>query len=249
MATQLKIRHKNKQKRIEHRGKRIGAFLWANIVLCVVANALIFSVWFDGTTLAWVSSYAAADSTALSTAKLQLDVDAAGPEILKFTTGGIGAQLALLGDIEKNPARKDTIFKDWYLNNVNSFDALLEKTQGDDLAASEHSLVRYQYTFTNDSTVPVYFRIARPETADMDIAAAVFLVGEAPLAPFECAGGWYYIARPLGAGEEIAVTLTALIFECGEEPAFVLGDAEIIQASNNAVYISEDWAHIAARAN
>jgi hypothetical protein len=145
----------------------------------------------------------------------------------------------------------DEIFTTWCLENL-----LTEDVKGftaEVPSAAWFSLIQRSYTFKNYSGIPVYFKINRAAlTNGMNIALAAFTsrgAGTAQSAfPYEPESGFYYYKEPLFVGQDITITFIALILDSSGESGnfdFRPGHAEIIQATNNAVYMADGWKNFA----
>ena len=117
-------------------------------------------------------------------------------------------------------------------------------------------VVRKKYTFKNDSSIPVYFRMKAPQANNNLINVAYFINNN----DMQENGGYWYRLEPLNRGEEIEVEVIIYIpmrANIDENDNFIIipfnaiyadviiKHIEIIQASNNAVYFADGWKEVA----
>ena len=118
---------------------------------------------------------------------------------------------------------------------------------GTAFAPHKGGVVIKTYTFKNESNIPVYFRMKKPAIKDDAIKAAFFVKTN----KHTIYKGHYYLIEPLGSGETVEIKVTAYIpflaniGVAASDFDIEIEYAEIIQATNNAVYFHDDWKDIA----
>ena len=138
----------------------------------------------------------------------------------------------------------DDFKKLWYENNV--YDNYLEDTT----APHKGGIVIKTYTFKNNSNIPVYFRIPEPTVNDVAYSAVVFIDGD-----YVIDSGYYYLLDPIDPTvttfEVTVIAYIPFLANIGIDVSDLdikitgTGEAEIIQAPNNAVYFHDDWKKVA----
>jgi|GEM_PF-2608540 len=230
------------------------------IGLNVVVSLLLFVLVLisPASAFLWATSYATSSigDTDLANATVSLDlIETSEKQILNFkdTPAAIEAQVDLLGYVDslKEQTAVNEYFTAWRLSDLlaegNSY---FEEAE----AASQFSILQRSYTFKNSSSIPVYFRINRAvltnDDIDMTLAAFWSMDDGETLDSFayEPISDCYYLKAPLLTDDQITVTFAAMILDTGDASGsfdFVANFAEIIQATNNAVYMAKGWQYFA----
>ena len=226
----------------------------SGVVLC--ALVLVFTLGEPVFAFIWATNSASTSGDVIIAADVNLElIDVAEKQIKNFLSADAAtkAQVELLSNIGSSATQEatDGYFAEWCLSNLLEGDkGYLESAE----AACQYSILQRSYTFKNESRMPVYFRINRASvTNGMDIALAALWNrgGSTPYNSFcyDAESDCYYYKEPLFAGQEIMVAFAALILDTSEigggnfdfRPDF----AEIIQSTNNAVFMVEGWANVA----
>ncbi|MCL1974907.1 MAG: hypothetical protein FWG61_01935 [Firmicutes bacterium] len=233
----------------KHITKRV-IYIGLNVLACLVFCILVLGQHASG--FFWGSSSASTTANSiLQAADIKLELtDYSENQVINFldTKPAIQNQIDLLTEIDSFNEQEgiDEFFTAWCIDNlpVENNDELIESE-----TAAQFSILQRSYTFKNISKAPVYFRIDRAGvTNGMNIALAAFWnrgVGtEQSVFPYDSESGFYYHRAPLFVGQDITITFIAFILNTGGasgsfdfRPVF----AEIIQATNNAVFMAEGW--------
>jgi len=230
------------------------------VSLNVVVAALFFALVLASPASAflWVTnsvSTSLGDSTlAGATVSLEL-IEQSEKQIMDFqnSPAAIKTQVDMLGYVSslKEQAAIDEYFTAWCLSD------LLPDGKSNFKAAesvARFSILQRSYTFKNASSIPVYFRINRAILTNDDIgltlAAFWSMDGGETLDSFdyEPFSDCYYLKAPLLIDEEITVLFAAMVLDTGEASGsfdFRANFAEIIQSTNNAVYLADGWQYFA----
>ena len=242
---------------IHSRSIRRLVYVGLNALACLVLGALLLGQ--PASAFLWATNTVSisGDSVILSAGlKLELS-EATEKQVFNFknTREVIDVQKELQNEIKifNLQEKQDTLdeyFAEWCLDNLLADENSIFTGAG---TASWCSMIERSYTFRNVSDIPVYFRINRAAvTNSMDITLATFWNrGKGtPYQKFDYDfnSGFYYHRTPLFVGQDITITFVAMILDTGGisgnfdfRPDF----AEIIQATNNAVFLAEGWKNFA----
>ena len=224
-------------------------------LISVVVLALILMIVLSGTVLAWFM-----DSTRVNTSGsftvAEVKLDKTEPEINLynfkrvinqydgFMNSIINLEKMFVDDDVKQDELNEKLKSLWDYYNLN--DNYLRKSHLN--IPRKGGIIEKIYIFTNDSNIPVYFRITKPRlNTDLKIAYFIKINEE-----YEKYGGYYYWSNPLAAGETVTVKITTYVSHSTNgilisvpDNFITIANAEIIQATNNAVYLHPDWKNAA----
>ena len=230
-------------------------FIGINIAVSLLFVALVFALFLGdfASAFLWAKSTVSAETEAFYSSLVSIEVENATEKELKNFSDAlpaINAQITLMDalNIRQTTEAKDEYFTQWCKDNLEK-DYFKETA-----AAARFSLLQREYMFRNESTIPVYFRIDRATvTNGMDITLAAFWSMDDGVTQnifaYDALSGSYYIAEPVDTGiKKIAVSFTAMVLNTGEDPGscdFGADFAEIIQVTNNAVFLASGWHNFA----
>lgn len=242
---------------IKMRTERHIWYMVINVALCTALYMLATSAPTQGTTFAWLTASVIADlSSEVRFANVVLDVErsnSAEPRIYSFTTKAKAAQVDLIRAINfmANELDKDAIFSSW-LNQYyfNYFDGEFLQPAATGMPITQFSVIRHDYNFINESTIPVNFKIDMPRTGGNSIALAAFWSINSNenfrAVAYDEVQNVYFIQEAIPSGEDFTVSFIAILLTNDSGSfAFMPEFAEMIQATNNAVHMVEGWKGIA----
>lgn len=251
-------REKKMTKRQRFGGLRF--LLLAHPILTVVACALALTVSLLGT-YAWFTNQAELEPVTFTTANLKLELDTGKDKtvVKRFACDpdAFEAQLSLIGDLNDEPAIdvNDEALADWLEEYADNLASILTDTN----KAAPMSFAFRSYKLTNGSDVPVYFRIDRPKLSGENEIAFATLYQIDQVDPIESTDGVsqggtlipdeegvLYCMASLYPGDAITVTFVVYLGKIKSGKYTLSSEyAEIIQAANNAVFMSPGWEEMA----
>lgn len=229
--------------------------LLAHPILTAVACVLALTVSLLGT-YAWFTAQSPIEPMIFTTAKLRIELDTNKDKtvVKSFSNNqsAIDAQLSLINNLEgeTDTDLKDEILAEWLEEYADTLDTILADTD----RAAPMSFVFRSYTLTNGSNVPAYFRIDRAKlsggsqegafAACYEIESTKDGLGKGRL--IADSEGVLYCKEPLYPGDVITVNFVIYLWQIQSgKYAFSSEYAEIIQAANNAIFMSPGWEDVA----
>ena len=228
-----------------------------NIALCLAAYMLVTAASTQGTTFAWLTTSVAADFLAEARfANIDFDVVrscSSEPMVYSFTANARAAQVDLIKALNSatNDSEKDTAFSEWlskyYFTGPGS-EYLMPAKAGTPI--TQYSIIRYDYSFTNQSSVPANFKIEMPRIGGDSIALAAFwsLDDDEDFAAvvYDDIQNVFFVREAIPGEKNFTVSFIAILLTGNSGSlTFAPEFAELIQATNNAVHMVEGWRGIA----
>jgi hypothetical protein len=189
-------------------------------------------------------------SVALTFAAVDFELKESSPlRVYTFNEDAVSEQIDLITAFEHNPDDKDEIFAEWLFEHYFA-DSAISELLNDAVPISQYSIVGYDYNFTNKSSIPVNFKIDMQRFGNGEIALAVFWSvdsgDKAGILAYNEPGKFYYVQEAIPKGEDFTISFMTILLDDGSgHLAFVSELAELVQATNNAIYLKEDWKSIA----
>lgn len=219
-------------------------------ILPLVAVLVITITVVAGGTYGWKYYSAEIDTTdseQFRVATMGLTYVSSETNLMVFEPGRDAAKAQMKFEKELNEASdQNRFFADWL--QAGGKDNLKEPS-----GKFGGGMVTTDYTFNNESNTAVYFRVkssgVKNGTKSIDCPIAAFIEIDSSTQIMEYLNGYYYYTQPLNPEiEDITVEFTAYIDSGSGYGRYSVGTeyAEVIQADNNAVYISEAWFDLAA---
>lgn len=229
--------------------------LIAHPVLTAVACVLALAVSLLGT-YAWLAFQATTDPETFTTAKLSIELGISEDKtvIKRFASdpGAIEAQFSLIGDPndETRIDVDDEVLAAWLEEYTGNLATILTVTD----KAAPMSFAFRSYTLTNGSSVPIYFRIDKARlsgqyheialNARYQIESTDDVSREGTLISDD--EEVLYCKEPLYSGDSITVTFVVYLRDIKPGKYTLSSEyAEIIQATNNAVFMPSGWEDVA----